>query len=273
MKLVYPHDVPRLGVVRTFRHSRLAPLLTFAFVAGGTAWWAITMTFSDRAEWIHWLPTLLGLVMCFVILIYLRKSLKATNWLLRITEDGVYIKFRSYLNDRLPETGPTILHVPYAEIERIQPGLRTVTLPDRDGRVMTSQLRFMDIALGHEATAELANALKTERSLPPIRNGAPKHHDYPLRVTAPNRLRLEWKVRPALRTAIETLQRFAPVDHDPIRARLDWNKMDDQAKADMIVELAELGERMRARHLAQEFYNLEKDDAKIYINEIVGRDD
>lgn len=273
MKLVYPHDVPRLGVVRTFRHSRLAPIVTFLVVAGGTGWWIAATVLNEDAEWVRWLPAALGFLMCFVILIYVRKAMKATNWLMKVTEDGLFVKFRSYLNDGLPEDGPTIVHIPYAEVERVQPGRRKLTLPDRDGRITSSLLRFIDIHLRHDATGELATALKVERGMRPVRNGAAKHHDYPLRVYAPNQLRLEWKVRPGLQTALETLQRFVAVEFNESKSDLDWAKLDPPAKEAMIIELAELGERMRARHLAEELHGLDKAEAKAYVDELTGRTD
>lgn len=271
MKLVFPHDVPRLGVRRTFRHSRLAPLVTLVVVAAGTLAWTLAVPLGDDPGVLQWIPTLLGALMCLVLLIYVRKAFKPSNWLVKITEDGLFVKFRSYLNDGLPEQGPTIVHLPYAEIQRVQPGRRTLRLPERDSRVIARQLSFLDIDLGHEATTELAHALKAERALPPVRNGAAKHHDYPLRVIPPNRLRLEWKVRPGLRAAVDALEGLVPVDHDERKITLDWMTMDAADKEAMIVELAELGERMRARHLAEELYNLEKTEAKAYVDEIMGR--
>ena len=74
-----------------------------------------------------------------------------------------------------------------------------------------------------------------------------------------------------MRTALETLERFVNIERDEARSAQDWGKMDDSARQALIVELAELGERMRARQLAEELYNLDRADAKAYIDELMGR--
>ncbi len=271
MRLLFPQDVPRVGIVQTFRHSRISPLITLVLVGGGTVTWTILFPLSDRSEWSQWLPTLLGVLMSLVVMIYVRKSLRPANWLLRVTEDGVYIKFRSYLNEGLPESIPTVVFLPYSDIDRIRPTRRTITVPDREGGNMTNSIRLFEIDLNHYVTESLSEAVRADRALEPIPNGPAKHHDYPLRVVSPGRLELVWKASPGIKKAAETLRRYVDVDDAEVRTKRNWSNMDDAEKEAMIAEFAELGERMKARKLAEQLYDLEKKDAKTYVDALMGR--
>ena len=67
-----------------------------------------------------WLKSLwLAYYVAAVIVIYLlilRKLVTArfrsTNWLVRMTDDGLFIKFRSYLNYRFSDEDPTVVLIP-----------------------------------------------------------------------------------------------------------------------------------------------------------------
>src|SRR5262249_20988645 len=50
---------------------------------------------------------------------YIAARFRATNWLVRLNGQGVWIKFRSYLNYKLPDTDPTIVFIGYSEIRSV----------------------------------------------------------------------------------------------------------------------------------------------------------
>src|SRR5205807_1655200 len=53
---------------------------------------------------------------------------RATNWLVWLSPDGLWVNLRSYQNHRLPEAA-TVLHLPYEEIGRAHRHLETWSTP------------------------------------------------------------------------------------------------------------------------------------------------
>lgn len=47
----------------------------------------------------------------------LQAAVKPGNWAVQVGDDGVHVKLRSWRNWRLPETGPTVVFLPYAAID------------------------------------------------------------------------------------------------------------------------------------------------------------
>lgn len=272
MKLIDQSQAPHIGIERTFRHSRTAPLIWLIVVVAATAWWTTAFALSEGASWQHWLPTGLGALMIAAVLWSLRTTMRPSNWLMHIAGDGVYIKFRSYLNSHYPDDSPTVLHVPFSEIRAVRAARKTVTSPENHREKDRDTVRFLEIELNHTDTAELAKALAHERALPPITNGASKFHDYPLRLVSGDTLGLLWNVSPGLRTAKETLAKHVTLEEDRVYPDLHWERISDEEKDALIVELADYGKRIAAKRLAAMQYGITRSEAGDYINRMMGRD-
>src|SRR6185503_4693825 len=73
---------------------------------------------------------LLGSLVVFQGLVTAR--FRPTNWLVRATDDGLYIKFRSYLNYRFPTDQLTVVFIPYHAIKSARVVRERRELPDYD---------------------------------------------------------------------------------------------------------------------------------------------
>ena len=65
---------------------------------------------------------LLGLVPGYILRLLwaqIRAALHRGNWVARLSNDGIYLNLRSYLNWRLSDETPTLAYVPYAAIAHV----------------------------------------------------------------------------------------------------------------------------------------------------------
>ena len=57
---------------------------------------------------------------------------RSSNWLLRMTDHGLYVKFRSYLNHHFAAEDLTVVFLPYSEMRSARMVKERQELPDRD---------------------------------------------------------------------------------------------------------------------------------------------
>ena len=114
MKLLRPAEVPISERDQVFSYSRAHAL------------WAISLTAvgAGALSYLAWLKQpevgyfIFAVVFIFIFLF--RKLLIArfhpANWLVRLSDDGLFIKFRSYLNNHFPEHELIVVFIAHAEI-------------------------------------------------------------------------------------------------------------------------------------------------------------
>ena len=120
MQLYFPDQIPGTIQGRVCRHSRLMAVvgvaLMFLFLAAMPTFliWKL-----KPSLWISG-PALLfaGLILKWLAGIAI-KACRATNWLMRIAPDGLWINLRSYLN-RDFDSAATVLFVPYGDIASVR---------------------------------------------------------------------------------------------------------------------------------------------------------
>ena len=82
-----------------------------------------------------------------------------------MTDDGLFIKFRSYLNYRFSDQDPTVVFIPYSEIGSAKLVKERQAIPDREEgnrRATTTRTRrFIELELAGNSE-QLANALASE---------------------------------------------------------------------------------------------------------------
>ncbi|HUO26256.1 MAG TPA: hypothetical protein VMU61_11345 [Candidatus Aquilonibacter sp.] len=151
----------------------------------------------------------------FVFLLFLRRFVterfRTSNWLVRTSDAGIYLHFRSYLNDRMAEEDPTVVFLPYGEIRSARKVRETTTTPDLNRRTTTQILHWVELELAVEPTP-LAAALSDESARP----GATEKHwygssttlyqDYPVQMETPPFLRVRWQVVPGARVFLAALK-------------------------------------------------------------------
>lgn len=201
--------------------------------------------------------------------------LRATNWLALTTDEGVYIKLRSYLNRHIRDDAPTIFFVPADEIA----GARAVTEKRIEhfppARRNHSQLRHIDIVLQPGAdTSAVAEAVAAERASQPAAGVlfGEKLAAYPVAVPEPGVVRMEWRSRdsavaPGLGRALAILGRFGPT-LEPLTVHVDYANKAHHDELDALLDVyIREGKTARAVRIAQERYGLGAAEAVLLVEE------
>src|SRR5690349_25130122 len=96
MQLYRERDVPANDHERVFRYSRARATIAYAVLFGGAI--ALFATgVRDRVFPLQFFGLLIAACV-FLAKRFLVARFRPSNWLVRATESGIYVKFRSYLN-------------------------------------------------------------------------------------------------------------------------------------------------------------------------------
>ena len=252
--------------------------------------WRTGFSFGALIElFIYIVGTLVGLVVFIVSLFAglaflstVLAALRSSNWVLRASPVGLYLKFRAYTNHRLPAADEVVLFLPrrrvhwlraHAEMARHIPrgGERTVV---RDTAL--SKQQYLEIALDDEDLEELSERLERERRLwtPTLLPGVrQKSTGAPISVRSDGTLRIDWKTR-ATRLS-PRLSRFV----DALGPRYRWaeeiSAIQDEIK-DLkpatqharLVEMVRQGNTIDAVILAKNLYGLTTTEAKAKLDKL-----
>ena len=134
MELMRPGDVPVGGGVND-RLYRYAPRVVVVWVSALlVACIVLVATPQGRRVWVAYYLAAVTVAGLFMFRRYIRARFLPSNWLVRMTDRGVFIQLRSYLNWHFPNDDLTVAFVPFSEIESV--GLirerRTVLQTDDD---------------------------------------------------------------------------------------------------------------------------------------------
>ncbi|MSR06761.1 MAG: hypothetical protein EXR93_06835 [Gemmatimonadetes bacterium] len=163
MRLLHLADVPVTARDHVFAYSRTrAIVFTGSIVAGcGALVW-----FGWREQF--WLPPVIAGMFLLGLLLF-RETITArfqpTNWLVRADNEGLLVKFRSYLNRHFPDDTPSVISIPYAFLAphvRILPATRTrvdYTKLDEKGQ-REQETRLIELVQTGETMAAIKMARK-----------------------------------------------------------------------------------------------------------------
>jgi hypothetical protein len=172
MQLYRERDVPANDHERVFRYSRISATAVYALLFGG-AIALFTTGVRERVVPLQFFGSL-GAALLFLAKRFLVARFRPSNWLVRATESGVYVKFRSYLNYHFSADDLTVVFVPYREIIAARVVRETVERRDlrmridgsRSNRVASYQQReTAELDLSGDTSA-LAAALLEEDARP-----------------------------------------------------------------------------------------------------------
>jgi hypothetical protein len=267
-------DVPATGV--TFRYSRLTPVIVAALLVAGL------VALLDRGR-THANPFAYYLAALLFAFLWIYQSMlvarmRSTNWLVRVAEQGIYIKFRSYLNHHFPASEATAVFIPFRDVRLTRLIRERQTLMDSDGRGARSQRRtIVEIELKRDAP-EIDEALAAER-----RAGAPrvarwygssagKFRHHPVRMSTPRTIALEWGVVPRAKHFLAIMAVHAPVESAKVVR--DYTALGALARHEQesrLLELAEHGQVMDAVRLARSLYGYDLAEAKLFVESLSSR--
>ena len=273
MQLLRLADVEASPRDRVFSYSRLnAVLVAIVAIAGMAA-----LVF--RTSTAHWVAGyyLAGVILFFFGLMrrFVTARFRPSNWLVRMNEAGLYVKFRSYLNYHLPAEDPTVVFVPYQEISSARLVREHARVPDAEGRTATQIIRYIEIELAGQTSA-LEKALQAEiAEKAPIEKGrlvnsSTLYEDHPVRMPSPPFLQIRWQARPGAQKFLDALRPNAAIA-DPVSISQDFahlqglNREEQQKR---LRELAQRGETIAAIYTARRLYGCGMEEARSMIDQL-----
>jgi hypothetical protein len=216
MQLMRELDVPAKNNARVYRYALWTAVLVYVLLLGLAAG-MFDIGVRKHVFFMKFVGALFG---CFVFLgrRFLLARFRASNWLVRTDENGVYLKFRSYLNYHFPSDDLTVVFIPYREIrtahrtrERRQTGM--VGNDNRSVQVVT--LVEMEPTCD---VAELRSIVREENTRPGPKekrwygSSSSRANHSPLVVDEHGRLRILWECTPSAASFLTELAPHATVD-------------------------------------------------------------
>jgi hypothetical protein len=130
MRLLRDADVVGRDGDLVFRHSPGRALLV-ACATGAVSGGLIVFGWRERS-WIAYYIAAVLLVGLFVLRWLVLARFRASNWLVRVSANGVFVQLRSYLNYHFPSEDLTVAFIPYPEIRSVRLIREWRDIPDRD---------------------------------------------------------------------------------------------------------------------------------------------
>lgn len=201
------------------------------------------------------------------------KTLSPFNWLLAIDNDGVLIKFRSYLNTHYPKYDKQVVSVPFNEISAIRINKGEMKYPNPRRLPTQEKTTYLDIITTIEDLQELKNLLKYEHNI--NIKGKSNYLHYPVSVVDDKIIRIEWKSRnskiaPDISSAVAILSRQVNKETD-IYKKEDFTNPEVLHRKDLedkILELCREGNTITAVKIVMTAYNWNTTKAKEFVDKL-----
>jgi hypothetical protein len=202
---------------------------------------------------------------------------RPSNWLVRMTADGLFIQFRSYLNYHFPVGDLTVVFLPHREIRSAVLVRQRRDIPGRDerGRRATVSERIRRLVrlelAGDPAPLRAALASESARKAPTERRwygtASTRYKHCPVRMASPTLLELEWEVVPGPEILLDGLGPHAEVA-TPLEETGDFASLRGLSREDQerrLLDLAETGQTVAAVGLARELFALDLAEAQAFV--------
>jgi hypothetical protein len=251
---------PSDATIKVIRHTVWRPILSGVLGVGGcvAGWWFVT-AYANPSKWLWWgltvLAGLLALLLGRVVWRMLVATLRPSNWLLAVSSEALFVKFRSYLNWHFDGAEAVVVYVPFSEISSMHKTTCRTDTPDVGRRIIRYH-RYLDLHLNHEETELLREAIVRERTQRLGRGWRWRH--VPVTVPKPNLLRIEWLGR----SMLAALEGFVKTD-----PALKYKAEEGGSQEDILRRL-EQGHTMDAIRLAQIRYAMSLAEAKKFVEQL-----
>ena len=269
-------DVPETLSGGTFRYSpAIAVLAALMLLSAGLALLAVgRVQHNPIAMWT-------GAVVLLGVWLYQKTVLarfRPSNWLVRVAEHGLFIKYRSYLNHHLAEGDSTVIYVPFREMKLTRIVRESQALPDPDTKGATRRRRtLVEIDLKNDAPA-VREALVAERMTAPPKVGrwygwsAGKYRHYPVVMPTARTISLDWAVVPRVSEFLRIMAVHTPVaSAKRVRDYTVLAQVGKDEQESHLVELIESGYVIEAIRLARRLYGYDLTEAKSFVDGLSGR--
>lgn len=274
MQLMRAADVPQTERDRVFRASRLHAVLTVLACLGFCVWFILYTWPHPKIAYI-----VSGVILLFLLLLHrlVTGRFHPLNWLVRASDEGLFIHFRSYLNEDLSPDDPTVVFLAYSEIRSARAVREWVTTPDMNNRNTSELQHWVELELASD-TAKLVDALGTERGRPGATEkrwygtSSTLYLDYPVQMQTPPFLRIRWQVVPrtgAFLDALRSRVEIAP----PVKVSEDFSALQNLSAAEQqkrLVELNKRGQTIAAIYMARRLYGCSLTEATNFVKGLSG---
>lgn len=278
MQLLRLSEVPRSDRDTIFYYSRARALFGAALPLTAAAF---VVVLSQHKE--SWLGYYIAAVIVAALLIY-QKAFTArfqpSNWLVRMTDNGLFIKFRSYLNCHFTADDHVVVFLPYSEIVAAKLVHEVQRIADRDDNnrpiETTRKRRLIELEIAGDSR-QLAIAIASEQDtvLAKSRIGSERpstrYHHFPVRLPTMKRLVIEWGVVPKAQVFLDALTRHTLVlKEESTTTNLTIGAEADREEQERrLLELVENGQKLVAISEARRLYAYSITEAQEFIDELL----
>ncbi|HET9408827.1 MAG TPA: hypothetical protein VFO39_16415 [Candidatus Sulfotelmatobacter sp.] len=267
MRLLRLADVPLKPEDQVYSHTRVRGLvITLVGVACFAVPLYAALTHGWRLGYYIASCILLGLAL---MRRYVSARFRPSNWLLRTTDTGIFIQFRSYLNFHLPANDTTVVFISFGEIQSARLVRERVRVSTSGGRPSTQIQRYVELELAGD-TKPLADALQAE-----LNEHAPNekrwygststlYEDHPVRMRVPPYLQVCWSGVSGAKNFLAALRPYAPIA-DPVLIDQDFTnlqRLEPGEQERCLRDLVQKGEMIAAIYSARQVYGCGLTEAK-----------
>jgi hypothetical protein len=271
MRLLRACDIRPVAEGLQFYYSRTRAVLFMMSLLAGCA--ALLILGRMRSSRLSYYMAALVFLTLLLVRSYVAARFRPTNWLVRLSRQGLWIKFRSYLNYRLPDTDPTIVLIEFPEVCSARLVREAVRVPDSESGTATQTRSWIEFELAGDSQA-LAMALELERARPAPQekrwygNTSTLYRHYPVRMASPGFLRVEWPVVPQAAVFLESLRPFTAVLPE-VAISDDFDNLQHLTRSEQEQRLRELdarGETIAAVYAARRLHGCGLAEATSFID-------
>lgn len=220
MQFLRLDEVPSDPADRVFRHSPARAVIAAA--AAAIAAGVLAALGWSRDAWPAYVSAAMLVLGLVVMQRFVTARFRPSNWLARLSERGVYVQLRSYLNHHFPAQGRTVVFIPFAEIRSARRVREVHTVSHYDGAESATRSsqrrRYVELELAAE-DARLAQALGAERARHDRRATSHRYAHHPVALADPRRLRIDWSGVGGEREFLEAIGRHAAIEADEQAAK------------------------------------------------------
>lgn len=203
-----------------------------------------------------------------------------SNWLLRLSDEGLHIHFRSYLNYHLAAEDPTVFFLSYGDIRSARLIKERLQTPDpmQPNRPTTQFKRWIELELALDTSA-VSEGLNVERGRPGVwekhwyGRSATLYRDYPVLMQTSPFLRVQWSITLPASELLDALQQKGVGIQPTVKTTEDFSSLQGLSREQQEKRLRELdqrGQRITAIYLARKLYQLDLTEATQFMNSLAG---
>ncbi|GEM_PF-3120393 len=255
-----------------FRQSWLHHVSGALFAAGLTGGCAFHALRASSV--VLWIGIVFLVLVTLAFISQMLHALHSQNWLVRCHPRGLLVKYRSFLNEKLPDQ-TIIVEIGPEEMQWIGAVREQVITPKKEGNrrgyaIHQELVSHLDIQLVSAGLSELKEHLNVERKL------NPNCRDYPVRIIDKALIRITWRgdggswISPNAQKAAALISRALSIRLEPRRKIIThYTQIPEEpaAREAMVRELIERGS-LAATDVAQNLFGYSLSEAHQYVDQL-----